>query len=199
MEPEAITDTYSVCLCLPLALPSPAYRPAGSPTPPILRQLLFKREFLDRALKSAAYCKSKFGYDAASTLDGNAGRRAVIECGRDARCICVVPRQLSACPLSTECRPCNSLQCADVLLFWRLHNMLDATVNMLRLEAMDYKRELQEDIRDVLNRISIDEEAKIRLISGKRVVLAEEIEVLRHLQSKLEQFTKQLKKEGKLR
>ena len=77
--------------------------------------------------------------------------------------------------------------------------MLDATVNMLRLEAMDYKRELQEDIRDVLNRISIDEEAKIRLISGKRVVLAEEIEVLRHLQSKLEQFTKQLKKEGKLR
>ena len=27
----------------------------------------------------------------------------------------------------------------------------------------------------------------------------EEIEVLRHLQSKLEQFTKQLKKEGKLR
>lgn len=136
MEPEAITDTYS---------------------------LLFKREFLDRALKSAAYCKSKFGYDAA------------------------------------KCRPCNSLQCADVLLFWRLHNMLDATVNMLRLEAMDYKRELQEDIRDVLNRISIDEEAKIRLISGKRVVLAEEIEVLRHLQSKLEQFTKQLKKEGKLR
>jgi optic atrophy protein 1 len=86
-----------------------------------------------------------------------------------------------------------------VLLFWRLHNMLDATVNMLRLEAMDYKRELQEDIRDVLNRISIDEDAKIRLISGKRVVLAEEIEVLRHLQSKLEQFTKQLKKEGKLR
>lgn len=77
--------------------------------------------------------------------------------------------------------------------------MLDATVNMLRLEAMDYKRELQEDIRDVLNRISIDEDAKIRLISGKRVVLAEEIEVLRHLQSKLEQFTKQLKKEGKLR
>lgn len=44
-----------------------------------------------------------------------------------------------------------------------------------------------------------DMEAKTRLITGKRVTLAEEIEVLRHLQSKLDAFTKQLKKEGKLR
>eukprot|EP00045_Choanoeca_perplexa_P013108 m.146441 g.146441 ORF g.146441 m.146441 type:complete len:950 (-) comp16240_c0_seq2:591-3440(-) len=125
--------------------------------------LLFRQSFLQKALASASYCRSKFNCEA------------------------------------KVCNPPNALGCYDVMLFWRLNNMLEATVNMLRLEAMEYKRELQEKIRDSLNDISVDTDAKTRLISGKRVTLAEEIEVLRHLQSKLDAFTKQLKKEGKLR
>eukprot|EP00043_Microstomoeca_roanoka_P015343 m.153701 g.153701 ORF g.153701 m.153701 type:complete len:1019 (+) comp16240_c11_seq1:115-3171(+) len=125
--------------------------------------LLYKQHFLDQALKSAAYCQSKFGYR------------------------------------EDACTPCNDLHCADVLLFWRLHNMLRATVNMLRLEAMDYKTEIQEAIRRVLNEIDENSEKKQNLIGGKRVKLAEEIEVLRLLQTKLDDFTRQMKKEGKLR
>eukprot|EP00730_Choanoeca_flexa_P018456 TRINITY_DN8975_c0_g1_i3.p1 TRINITY_DN8975_c0_g1~~TRINITY_DN8975_c0_g1_i3.p1 ORF type:complete len:948 (+),score=268.23 TRINITY_DN8975_c0_g1_i3:156-2999(+) len=136
VEPESIQDTFD---------------------------LLFRQHFLQKALASASYCRSKFNCE------------------------------------SKVCNPPNGLGCYDVMLFWRLNNMLEATVNMLRLEAMEYKRELQERIRDSLNDISADTEAKTNLISGKRVTLAEEIEVLRHLQSKLDAFTKQLKKEGKLR
>ncbi|EGD78794.1 hypothetical protein PTSG_01770 [Salpingoeca rosetta] len=120
--------------------------------------LLYKQHFLDTALRSAAYCQSKFGYK------------------------------------ENACQACNSLHCTDVLLFWRLHNMLRATVNMLRLET-----EIQEDIRRVLNEIDEDPQLKQRLINGKRVTLAEEIEVLRLLQAKLDEFTRQMKKEGKLR
>lgn len=125
--------------------------------------LMYKQNFLDKALKSASYCQSKFGFR------------------------------------EEACDACNSLHCSDVVLFWRLHNMLRATVNMLRLEGMEYKTEIQEDIRRVLNEIDEDPELKQRLINGRRVKLAEEIEVLRLLQSKLDEFTRQMKKEGKLR
>eukprot|EP00053_Salpingoeca_punica_P018575 m.182669 g.182669 ORF g.182669 m.182669 type:complete len:956 (-) comp17462_c0_seq2:449-3316(-) len=89
----------------------------------------------------------------------------------------------------------NQLGCSDVLLFWRVHNMLTATANMLRLETMDYKRELEEEVRTYLNDIANDSEAKATLITGKKVSLAEDIEVLRHIQSKLDTFVKMLRKE----
>eukprot|EP00056_Hartaetosiga_gracilis_P019475 m.14367 g.14367 ORF g.14367 m.14367 type:complete len:967 (-) comp7723_c0_seq1:93-2993(-) len=125
--------------------------------------LMYKRAFLDGALRSSVYCKTKFNTPEAS------------------------------------CKAGNGLHCADVVLFWRLHNMIRATVNMLRLEAMDYKTEIQEDIRKVLNGIDSDSEKKRELIKGKRVSLSEEIEVLRLLQGKVDQFVKQMKKEGRMR
>eukprot|EP00055_Hartaetosiga_balthica_P016779 m.107749 g.107749 ORF g.107749 m.107749 type:complete len:963 (+) comp9180_c0_seq1:308-3196(+) len=126
--------------------------------------LMYKRTFLDSALKSSNYCKTRFNSPEAS-CKGTA----------------------------------NGLHCSDVVLFWRLHNMIRATVNMLRLEAMDYKTEIQEDIRKVLNTIDVDPEKKRELIKGKRVHLSEEIEVLRLLQGKVDDFVKQMKKEGRMR
>eukprot|EP00049_Salpingoeca_infusionum_P012940 m.240629 g.240629 ORF g.240629 m.240629 type:complete len:159 (+) comp15311_c0_seq27:2775-3251(+) len=98
-----------------------------------------------------------------------------------------------------RCDSMNSLGCSDVLLFWRLQNMLESTVRMLRLESMEYKQELQEATRRVLQDIEETPERKQALISGPRVALAEEIEVLRLLQNKMDQFMKQLKREGKYR
>ena len=46
-----------------------------------------------------------------------------------------------------------------------------------------------------LPKISQDTEAKANLISGKKVALAEDIEVLRHMQTKLDAFMKMLRKE----
>ena len=124
---------------------------------------MYKAGFLDRSLKSAAYCQSRFGGDPVQA--GNAAS--------------------------------NGLRCSDVLLFWRVHNMLSATGNMLRLEATGYKKDLEEETRDVLGHIAADRAAKQRLIVGRRVSLAEEIEVLRHIQGKLEAFVRLQRKEGR--
>lgn len=46
--------------------------------------------------------------------------------------------------------------------------------------------------------MSQDSEAKATLITGKKVSLAEDIEVLRHIQNKLDTFMKMLRKEKEL-
>lgn len=84
--------------------------------------------------------------------------------------------------------PCNNLQCGDVLLFWRLQKMMQSSGSILRLEAMDYKRQVEETVRTVVDDVVQEEEAKYDLIQGPRVELAEEIEVVRMMQSKLEAF-----------
>lgn len=90
----------------------------------------------------------------------------------------------------------NGLQCADVLLFWRIHNMMQATSRVLRLEGSEYKRDLDNEVREKLNELATDTDAKQRLIHGHRVTLAEEIEILRHIQAKLDAFIKMLRKDG---
>lgn len=94
-----------------------------------------------------------------------------------------------------ENKPVNGLQCADVSLFWRYHNMLQHSSNVLRVESTEYRKEAQETIRHELDELSSDPAAKQTLLGGKRVVLSEEIEILRHIQSKLDSFVKALKKE----
>eukprot|EP00051_Salpingoeca_urceolata_P031731 m.12712 g.12712 ORF g.12712 m.12712 type:complete len:998 (-) comp4343_c0_seq1:112-3105(-) len=121
---------------------------------------LYKLQFYDRAIKSAQYCQSRFGYK------------------------------------EHENKAVNGLQCSDVLLFWRIHNMMTASGNLLRLEAMEYKRDLEEEAREMLDNLATDMDAKQKLIQGHRVSLAEEIEVLRHIQAKLDAFIKMLRKDG---
>jgi len=84
--------------------------------------------------------------------------------------------------------PVNGLGCSDVLLFWRIHKVLKSSGNILRLEAMDYKKRASETVRVVLDDMVEDDESKYKLIDGPRVMLAEEIEVIRMMQNKLELF-----------
>lgn len=90
----------------------------------------------------------------------------------------------------------NGLACADVALFWRYHNMLRQTANVLRIESMDYRHEVEESIRQQLDHIAQDPSEKQRLISGKKVALSEEIEILRIIHNKLDSFIKALQSDG---
>ena len=84
--------------------------------------------------------------------------------------------------------PCNDLQCGDVLLFWRVQKMLQSSGNILRLDAMDYKKSVEETVRSVVDDVVDEEDSKYQLISGPRVELAEEIAVVQMMKSKLESF-----------
>ena len=66
--------------------------------------------------------------------------------------------------------------------------MTQSSGSILRLEAMDYKRQVEETVRTVVDDVVHEEEAKYDLIQGPRVELAEEIEVVRMMQAKLEAF-----------
>ena len=99
---------------------------------------------------------------------------------------------------SSENKPVNCLECSDVMLFWRINKMLGSTGNILRLEAMEFKKHVEETVRITLDETIENHEDKRDLISGERVTLAEEIEVIRLMQNKLESFTKAMEEEAKV-
>eukprot|EP00048_Salpingoeca_helianthica_P011798 m.170518 g.170518 ORF g.170518 m.170518 type:complete len:898 (+) comp15276_c5_seq1:542-3235(+) len=94
-----------------------------------------------------------------------------------------------------EIKAPNGLGCTDVAMFWRYSNMVNATANVLRLESMEYRQHLEGNVRQQLDTLSSDHTAKQTLISGKKVALAEEIEILRVIQNKLDAFIKAIRKE----
>ena len=72
--------------------------------------------------------------------------------------------------------------------------MLKVTANALRQQVMNREaRRLETEIKEVLEDMSGDEEAKKRLLTGRRVMLAEELKSVRQIQEKLEEFIKALK------
>ncbi|XP_065648467.1 dynamin-like GTPase OPA1, mitochondrial isoform X4 [Hydra vulgaris] len=90
----------------------------------------------------------------------------------------------------------NELECNDVILFWRFKNMLAATSNSLRQQIMSTEaRRLENEVKEILDEISQDEELKKKLIKGRQVDLAEELKRVRHIQECLEQFVEALKRE----
>ena len=87
----------------------------------------------------------------------------------------------------------TDLDCGDVVLFWRIQQMLKVTANALRQQIMNREaRRLEKEIKEVLEEMSGDEEAKTRLLTGRRVMLAEELKKVRQIQEKLEEFIKAL-------
>ena len=72
--------------------------------------------------------------------------------------------------------------------------MLKVTTNALRQQVMNREaRRLETEIKEVLEDMSVDEETKKRLLTGRRVMLAEELKSVRQIQEKLEEFIKALK------
>ena len=87
----------------------------------------------------------------------------------------------------------TDLDCGDVVLFWRIQQMLKVTANALRQQIMNREaRRLEKEIKEVLEEMSGDEEMKVKLLTGRRVMLAEELKKVRNIQEKLEEFIKAL-------
>ncbi|XP_043523418.1 dynamin-like 120 kDa protein, mitochondrial isoform X3 [Frieseomelitta varia] len=88
------------------------------------------------------------------------------------------------------------MECNDVVLFWRIQQMLKVTANALRQQIMNREaRRLDKEIKDVLEDYSQDNEMKQKLLVGRRVTLAEELKRVRQIQEKLEEFIQALNKE----
>lgn len=71
------------------------------------------------------------------------------------------------------------INCSDVVLFWRIQQVIKVTANALRQQVINREaRRLDKEIKEVLDEFSEDEEKKSALLTGKRVTLAEELSKL---------------------
>ncbi|XP_055837904.1 dynamin-like 120 kDa protein, mitochondrial isoform X2 [Episyrphus balteatus] len=92
----------------------------------------------------------------------------------------------------TDCE----ISCNDVVLFWRIQQVIKVTANALRQQVINREaRRLDKEIKEVLDEFSEDNEKKSQLLTGKRVTLAEELIKVRHIQEKLEEFINSLNQE----
>ena len=90
----------------------------------------------------------------------------------------------------------SGLECSDVVLFWRLHRMLGVTSNALRNQVVNNEaRRLERIIKEALEELSDNKEILKKLLTGRRVQLAEELKTVRKIQDKLEEFVQALNKE----
>jgi len=90
----------------------------------------------------------------------------------------------------------SDMECNDVVLFWRIQRMLHITANALRQQLMNTEgRRLEKEIKEVLEDYSQDNEKKQQLLTGRRVILAEELKKVRQIQEKLEEFIHSLNSE----
>ncbi|XP_077998665.1 dynamin-like GTPase OPA1, mitochondrial isoform X2 [Glandiceps talaboti] len=90
----------------------------------------------------------------------------------------------------------SGLECNDIVLFWRIQRMLQVTSNALRQQIMNTEaRRLEKEVKQVLEEYSEEREMKVRLLTGRRVELAEELKRVRQIQEKLEEFIEALSKE----
>ncbi|XP_032307080.1 dynamin-like 120 kDa protein, mitochondrial isoform X4 [Drosophila ananassae] len=88
------------------------------------------------------------------------------------------------------------ISCSDVVLFWRIQQVIKITGNALRQQVINREaRRLDKEIKAVLDEFSDDEEKKAHLLTGKRVLLAEELIKVRQIQEKLEEFINSLNQE----
>lgn len=87
-------------------------------------------------------------------------------------------------------------ECCEVVMFWRVQQTLRTTANALRQQITSREAgRLDKELREVLDELSLDQEKKTELLSGRRVELAEELKRVRQVQEKLEEFIEALNKE----
>uniref|UniRef100_A0A8I5T837 Dynamin-like GTPase OPA1, mitochondrial n=1 Tax=Pongo abelii TaxID=9601 RepID=A0A8I5T837_PONAB len=90
----------------------------------------------------------------------------------------------------------SELECNDVVLFWRIQRMLAITANTLRQQLTNTEvRRLEKNVKEVLEDFAEDGEKKIKLLTGKRVQLAEDLKKVREIQEKLDAFIEALHQE----
>ncbi|XP_053201984.1 dynamin-like 120 kDa protein, mitochondrial isoform X2 [Panonychus citri] len=105
-----------------------------------------------------------------------------------------------------ECKKCfylykqgievEDIKYDDIIVFWRIHKTFAATTNALRQQIMNREgRRLEKELKDVLDDFSQDREKKLKLLTGRRVQLAEELKRVKLIQEKLEEFIAALEKE----
>ncbi|KNC81260.1 hypothetical protein SARC_06406 [Sphaeroforma arctica JP610] len=82
----------------------------------------------------------------------------------------------------------NGLKCKDVVMFWRVQEMLHVTAKTLRQQIMYHQAKLEAEVKQHLDVLSESEASKKELISSERVELAQQIEVRRHLLQSLDGF-----------
>lgn len=88
------------------------------------------------------------------------------------------------------------MNCNDVVLFWRIQRMMSTTANALRQQIMNVEsRRLENEIKEILDDMSQDDEEKETLLTGRRVQLAEELRKVRRIEEKLEAFMRALSSE----
>ncbi|XP_068905877.1 dynamin-like GTPase OPA1, mitochondrial isoform X3 [Tenebrio molitor] len=88
------------------------------------------------------------------------------------------------------------VDCLDIVLFHRIQQMMKVTANALRQQITNREaRRLDKEIKEVLEDYSQDIEKKEKLLTGRRVTLAEELKRVRQIQEKLEEFIQALSKE----
>ncbi|BFG04645.1 dynamin-like 120 kDa protein mitochondrial [Drosophila madeirensis] len=88
------------------------------------------------------------------------------------------------------------IACSDVVLFWRIQQVIKITGNALRQQVINREaRRLDKEIKAVLDEFSEDDDKKAHLLTGKRVLLAEELIKVRQIQEKLEEFINSLNQE----
>ncbi|XP_062947814.1 dynamin-like 120 kDa protein, mitochondrial isoform X2 [Cynocephalus volans] len=90
----------------------------------------------------------------------------------------------------------SELECNDVVLFWRIQRMLAITANTLRQQLTNTEvRRLEKNVKEVLEDFADDSEKKVKLLTGKRVQLAEDLKKVREIQEKLDAFIEALHQE----
>ncbi|XP_036299911.1 dynamin-like 120 kDa protein, mitochondrial isoform X6 [Pipistrellus kuhlii] len=90
----------------------------------------------------------------------------------------------------------SELECNDVVLFWRIQRMLAITANTLRQQLTNTEvRRLEKNVKEVLEDFAEDGEKKVKLLTGKRVQLAEDLKKVREIQEKLDAFIEALHQE----
>jgi len=90
----------------------------------------------------------------------------------------------------------GEMDCNEVVLFWRIQQMLRVTANALRQQVVNREaRRLEKEIKEVLEDYSQDKDKMFQLLTGKRVQLAEDLKRVRQIQERLEEFIQALNAE----
>lgn len=70
------------------------------------------------------------------------------------------------------------INCSDIVLFWRIQQVIKITANALRQQVVNREaRRLDKEVKSVLDEFGDDEDKKCQLLTGKRVQLAEELSI----------------------